>query len=146
MAAFKITEEDKENILWLVRELEDFEKDKLLRTGLLDAAAVFKSVGRRLLKSRMKRPNGVTGNLLKSFRRRVKKRRLGVLAGFNLPEGSHAWLVDLGTTPRSTKTHDTGIMPALRYWSDAEKSGGRAIERISEAVRKKVQQLNERKG
>lgn len=146
MATFQITEEDRENILWLVQELGDFEKDKLIRTGLLDAAAVFKSVGRRLLKSRMKRPDGVRGNLLKSFSRRVKKRKLGVLAGFHLPEGSHAWLVDLGTTRRSTRTHDTGIMPALRYWSDAEKAGSQATERISEAVRKKVQQLNERRG
>lgn len=143
MATFQITEEDRENIIWLVQELEDFEKDKLIRTGLLNAAAVFKSVGRRLLKSRMKRPDGVRGNLLKSFKRRVKKRKLGVLAGFTLPEGYHAWLVDLGTTSRNTETHGTGIMPALRYWSDAQKADGRAISQISEAVRKRVQRLNE---
>lgn len=145
MAQIQITEADRENIVWLVKQLDDFEKDKVIRGGLLAAAGVYKAVGRRLLKARMKRPEGVNGNLLKSFHRRVKRRRLGVLAGFNLPEGSHAHLVDQGTTLRQTKTHDTGMMPALYFWKDARQSDARAIERISEAVRKKIQQINEKR-
>lgn len=149
MAEITITQIDREALVWLVQELEALEKDKAVRSGLSSAALVFKTIGRRNLRRWMGshgHPDGVTGNLLKSFKNRVKRSRPGALAGFALPEGSHVWLVDQGTALRSTHNHDTGIMPASRFWQDASKEGeSKAVERLREGVERKIQKIRERK-
>ena len=75
----------------------------------------------------MKSPSGVTGNLVKSFNVRVKKNKLGGLAGFGMVSDTdgnhiiarHAHLVDLGTAERERQNGgSTGKMPALNFWTD----------------------------
>lgn len=149
MADITITPIDRESLVWLVNELEDFEKDKAIRSGLSAATLVFKTIGRRNLRRWMGshgHPEGVTGNLLASFKNRIKRRRPGALSGFILPEGSHVWLVDQGTTLRNTKHHDTGIMPASHFWENAAKEGNsKAVERLREGVERKILKIRERK-
>lgn len=148
MAEITVTQIDRDNLVWLVRELEDFEKDKAIRSGLSAATLVFKTIGRRNLRRWMGthgHPEGVTGNLLASFKNRVKRNRPGALSGFALPEGSHVWLVDQGTGLRATRHHDTGIMPASRFWEDASKEGAsKAVERLKEGVERKLQKIKNR--
>lgn len=136
---------DRESIVWLVQELNDFEKDKAIRGGLSAAALVFKTIGRSNLRKRMKRPEGVTGNLLSSFTNRVKRSKPGALSGFRWPEGAHVWLVDQGTTLRQSKQHNTGCMPALRFWEDARLQGeSKAMQRLFQGVERAVQRINNR--
>lgn len=149
MAEITVTSIDREALVWLVQELEEFEKDKAIRSGLSSAALVFKTIGRRNLRRWMGshgHPQGVTGNLLESFKNRVKRSRPGALSGFALPEGSHVWLVDRGTTLRSTYRHNTGIMPSSHFWEDASREGeSKAIDKLREGVERKIQKIRERR-
>ena len=90
---------DQENIHYLVWNLEDFEKDKAIRSGLRSAASVFMRKGKTNLRARMRKSGKVTGNLESSFTTRVKRRKLGALSGFT-QSGAHAHLVDMGTRKR----------------------------------------------
>ena len=91
-----------ERINRLVADLQEIDKNKAIKAGLQKGAMVFIRLGRSTLRSRN---NKHTGNLMKSFRVRVKKRSLGSLAGFSMNYsrmaeegyGSHSWLVDRGT-------------------------------------------------
>lgn len=149
MAAIEIKTIDKDAILYLVDGLEDFEKDRAIRSGLAAAVGVFKTKGRSNLRNWMGQhghPNGVTGNLLASFKNRVKKSKPGALAGFEWPKGAHVWLVDQGTGRRQTKTHDTGVMPASHFWEDARRSEeSKAMQRLYSGIEKAVQRINERR-
>lgn len=149
MAIIEIKSIDRDSILHLVDGLENFEKDRAIRAGLAAAVGVFKAKGRSNLRNWMGQhghPNGVTGNLLASFKNRVKKSKPGALAGFEWPKGAHVWLVDQGTGLRQTKTHDTGIMPASHFWEDARRSEeSKAMQRMYMAVERAVQRINERK-
>lgn len=148
MAAIEIKEIDRESILWMIHELEGFEKDKAIRAGLASAVNVFKMLGRRNLRSWMGahgHPNGVTGNLLAAFKNRVKKSKPGALAGFLWPEGAHVWLVNDGTGARDSKGYRTGVMPASHFWDDAKQQGeGKAMQRLQLGVEKAIQRINER--
>ena len=149
MAVVEVKEIDRESILWLIQELDDFEKDKAIRSGLASATNVFTVLGRKNLRNWMGthgHSDGVTGNLLKSFKNRVKKSKPGALAGFALPEGSHVWLVNDGTRLRQTKEHSTGIMPASHFWDDAKVQGeGKAMQRLQAGIERAIQRINERR-
>lgn len=149
MAIIEVKQLDEESIVWMVQELEGFEKDRAIRTGLVSAMSVFKTLGRRNLRRWMGghgHPEGVTGNLLSSFKNRVKRNKPGALSGFSLPEGSHVWLVDRGTVIRQTRYHDTGIMPASHFWEDAKNQGeGKALDRLLAGVERAIKRINERR-
>lgn len=138
---------DREAILYLVQGLEDFEKDKALRSGLAAAAQVFKAGGIRRLKQRMKKPTGVKGNLLRAFTVRVKKSKPGALAGFETGKGGggHSWWLDKGTKERYIKTKGNkyaGAGPALRYWEDTRNQDyPKAIDKLREGTERAVQRL-----
>lgn len=141
---------DRKDILCLIEGLEAFEKDKALRSGLKAGANIFKTGGMRRLKKRMKKPTGVTGNLLRSFTVRVKKSSLGALSGFRYGKdgGNHSWLVDKGTTKRHHKktNKNTGSGRALRYWTDTrEQDYPKAMERVYNGVEQAVNRINERR-
>lgn len=148
MDVIGVTQINREHINYLVNSLEDFEKDKAIRKGLLSGGNLLKQGGVRRLKTRMKSPMGVTGNLIRSFSVRVKKAKLGVLSGFGYPEGRHSWLVDQGTNFRHTKKDYAfrGYGRALRYWEDTkEKDGPRAILETEKGIERAVQRINERR-
>lgn len=146
---------DRESITYLVRRLDDFEKDKAIRTGLKAGGNVFQLGGKRRLRSSMKNPKGVTGNLLRSFHVRVKRQKLGVIVGFKrsnkfmiIGGGNHAHLVDRGTKKRYLKTRGNkyvGEMPANRFWSDTEsQDGGKAVNEVYTGVERAVERIKNR--
>lgn len=137
---------DRENIQYLVDNLEDFEKDKAIKSGLRSAVNVFRVKGRANLRSRLLRHGKQTNHLMNSFTNRVKRNKLGALAGFDRPGGNHAHLVDEGTKVRRTKSGaNRGIMPANRFWSDAKVSEeGKAMSALYQGVQKAVQRINNR--
>lgn len=138
---------DKENIQYLVRNLEDFEKDKALRSGLRAAVNIFRVRGRSNLRSRLLHHGVQTNHLMNSFSSRVKRNKLGALAGFDRPGGNHSHLVDRGTKRRYTKAGlNRGVMPGNRFWSDAEKTEeSRAMQAVYEGTQKAVQRINSRR-
>lgn len=136
-----------------VDDLANIDKDKAVKAGLRAGAMVFLAGGRRRLKARMKNPKGVTGNLLGSFKCRVKRYKLGALAGFNMSEatsirgftdnqgkGYHAHLVDGGTTKRITrKGANRGAGTANRFWSDTvAQDDKKALEKVYQGIEKAV--------
>ena len=125
MNGVKIIGEDRINAM--LQELNDIDTNKSIKAGLRKGLNILRKGGLKRLKSRMKSPSGVTGNLVKSFNVRVKKNKLGGLAGFSMVSGTdgnhiiarHAHLVDLGTAERERQNGgSTGKMPALNFWTD----------------------------
>lgn len=139
-------------ISYLVRGLDNFEKDKAIKEGLRKGGNVFKTGGRRRLKSSMRNSRGVTGNLLSSFHVRVKRQKLGMLVGFRrstrnmqIGGGNHAHLVDEGTDKRYWKTRgrkSTGRMTATRFWSDTKiQEWDSASSKIFEGIESAVERI-----
>ena len=67
-----------DRIYGLVSDLRQIDQNKAIKAGLRRGANIFIRAGRANLKARN---NEKTGNLMKSMRTRVKKRKLGALAG-----------------------------------------------------------------
>ena len=94
--------------------LSDIEKDKVIKAGLRAATTIFIRAGKSNLMARLK-GDKTTGNLKKSFRTKVKRTKLGALAGFS-QLGMHAHLLDSGTVNRTTKSgRNRGVMPANHF-------------------------------
>ena len=132
----------------LVADLRDIDQNKAIKAGLRRGANIFIRTGRQNLKARN---NEKTGNLMKSMRTRVKKRKLGALAGFSMNYsrmaeegyGSHSWLVDRGTVKRETKKkQNRGIMPASYFWTDTKnQAGSGAIREIENGIITAVERM-----
>lgn len=137
---------DVDNINYLIRELTEFEKNKTIKRGLLDAGKVFQAGGKTRLRQRLSNGKGRTGHLLNSFQIRVKKNKAGVLTGFN-GGGRHSHLVDRGTKQRFTKSGENrGKMPANRFWSDTESMDyPKAIDKLFLGLEKAIEKINNRR-
>lgn len=146
---------DLNRVLHAVDGLASIDKDKAVKAGLRAGEYVFLAGGRRRLKSRMKSgPNGVTGNLIKSFTIRVKRAKLGALAGFSTTQsfgkdggkGYHAHLVDLGTTSRNNKkSANRGVMPGNLFWSDTvAQDDVKALDKVYKGIERAVQRIKDR--
>ena len=133
----------------------EIDRNRIIKSGLRAGVNLLKNAGRQRLRERMHNPAGVTGNLLKAFSVRVKKGKLGALAGFsmvteddkgNLIKVGHAYIVDSGTGERGRKSGgSTGVMPALRYWTDTKNQDtGRALELVEAAIAKAVVKMGGR--
>ena len=115
-----------ERINAMLREMDNIDANKAVKAGIRKGVNLLRRGGIRRLQERMKSPSGVTGNLLKAFQVRVKKNKLGGLAGFGMiadTQGGkiramHAFIVDAGTGDRSSGKGYRGKMPALKYWTD----------------------------
>lgn len=146
---FEIRQINRDEVNYLVRRLENFEKDKAIKYGLQSAGNVFKVGGKARLRSRRKRKG--TGNLARSFIVRVKRSKPGVLIGFRQGKGggSHAHLVDKGTDKRYWKTKSkkyVGIMPANRFWSDTESQDSpKAMNELYNGIEKAANRITERR-
>ena len=138
---------DKDSILYLVRNLENFEKDKAIKSGLRSAVNIFRIKGRSNLRARLLHHGKQTNHLMNSFTNRVKRNKLGALAGFDRPGGNHSHLVDRGTKRRYTKSGAyRGIMPSNLFWTDTEKTEeARALQAVYEGTQKAVQRINSRR-
>lgn len=141
---------DREAMVYLVDQLEQFEKDKAIKSGLRAAVNVFRIKGRSNLRSRLKpvsqRHGKPTNHLMNSFTTKVKRNKLGALAGFD-KWGAHSHLVDLGTKKRPHPiTGTSGTMPANKFWSDAKESEeSKAIDALRRGVERAVQRINGRR-
>lgn len=138
---------DREAIVYLTDNLEDFEKDKAIRSGLRAASNVFRIKGRSNLRARLLHHGKQTNHLMNSFTTRVKRNKLGALSGFDRPGGNHAHLVDRGTRLRKTTSGQSrGVMPANRFWEDARKSEEKkALDAMYKGVERAVQRINNRR-
>ena len=63
----QVTTIDRENIQYLIRNLEDFEKDKAVKSGLRAAVNVFRVKGRSNLRTRLLHHGKQTNHLMNSF-------------------------------------------------------------------------------
>lgn len=137
---------DREAVLYLVDQLETFEKDKAIKAGLRSAVNVFRVKGRSNLRSRLLRHGKQTNHLMNSFTNRAKRNKLGALSGFDRPGGNHSHLVDAGTKMRYTKSGARrGIMPANRFWADTRISEeAKAMDALYKGVERAVQRINNR--
>lgn len=145
---------------YLIRNLEVFEQNKILRPALKSAAEVFAAKGRINLAARIGRsirwPSRSKGILLRSITTstrasRRKGRSAMAVAGFRREvggiDGWYANFVDLGTEPRYTKAGKyRGIMPANKFWTDARESEeGKATEILYDAIARAVERINSRR-
>lgn len=132
-------------IRYLVRSLDEFERNKVIRAGLASAGAYLRSQGADRLRMRMRNPNGITGNLLESMHFRVKRRRLGVIVGFKRPEGSHAHLIDEGTSERQSRYRKTGKVKPTYFWTETKNEDQQdAWYMLEESIEKAVNRINNR--
>lgn len=147
----EIRQINRDEIEYLIRNLENFEKDAALKGGLKAAGNVFMSGGKSRLRQRMKRTGTSTGNLLRSFQVRVKKSKPGVLIGFRQGKegGSHAHLIDRGTDKRYWKTRGrkyVGRVTATRFWSDTEEQDyPKAMDKLYLGIEKAVNRISSRR-
>lgn len=102
-----------------IQELGDsVTQHKTVDAALKKGAQYLMAKGRLKLRQRMKSRKGVTGNLLKSFSYRIKKRKFGALVGFK-QTGKHAHLVSQGTRKRYTrKSQYRGFVTGNAFWED----------------------------
>ena len=135
-----------ERINAMLREMSDIDRNKSIKAGIRKGVILLRQGGIKRLKARMKNPEGVTGNLLKAFQVKVKKNKLGGLAGFGMImakdgekiRANHAYIVDLGTTGRTRSSGgSTGSMPELHFWTDTRNED---IDRALDAVLKGTEQ------
>lgn len=151
---------DLDRVYYTIDGLSNMDKDKAVKQGLRAASYVFLAGGRQRLRQRMRNKAGVTGNLLRSFKVRVKRTKLGALAGFGKTNdvrkvgfgsdggnGYHAHLVDRGTTLRRTKKSNAerGVMPANYFWSDTiNQDSNKALDKLYQGIERAVSKIKER--
>lgn len=121
--------------------LSDVHKDKVIKQGLKAATGIFVRAGRTNLRSRLIGKRG-TGNLAKSFKNKIKRRKLGSVAGFSFL-GSHAHLLDRGTNNRYTKKgFYRGKMKGNSFWTDAiESNESAAISKVYEGIERGINKI-----
>ena len=124
--------------------LDGLERDRAIRSSLARGGQALVRGGRQKLRARMANPYGHTGNLLQAFTVRVKRSKPGVLAGFGRG-GSHAHLVDMGTTLRPHPvTGTSGRMPANRFWTDTRSQDmPRAMLEVEKGLAQFVQRVKQ---
>ena len=150
-----VTTFDENDVLYLVRNLEGFEQNKAIKSGLRSAMNVFKRKGQMNLRDRMLYHGRHTYALENSFLNHIKRNKLGGLTGFRRSTkwvqyenaGKHAHLVDLGTKPRYTKRgYYRGLMPANHFWTDAFASEEpKAVNIMMDAIKRNVERINARR-
>ena len=150
-----VTTFDENDVLYLVRNLEGFEQNKAIKSGLRSALNVFKRKGQMNLRDRMLYHGKHTYALENSFLNHIKRNKLGGLTGFRRSTkwvqyenaGNHAHWVDLGTKPRYTKRgYYRGVMPANHFWIDAFSSEKpKAINLMMDAIKRNVERINARR-
>ena len=137
----KATLIDYDRVYAAISELSNIEKDKVIKAGLRAATTIFIRAGKSNLMARLK-GDKTTGNLKKSFRTKVKRTKLGALAGFS-QLGMHAHLLNSGTVNRTTKSgRNRGVMPANHFWTDAiTNNEGAAISKVYDGIERAVTKI-----
>ena len=151
MSDIKVEIKNIERVYALVDELKGVDRNRAIRSGMIQGAKVFTRLGRKNLRARN---DEHTGNLLQSMRWKSARNSLAVYAGFERSYkfqalkgvGNHAHLVDRGTKDRYTKKgHYRGKMPASYFWTDTRnEGGGEAMRHIERGIRNMVDGLKSR--
>lgn len=129
-----------------IQELGDsVTQHKVVDAALKIGARYLMNKGRLKLRQRMKSRKGVSGNLLKSFSYRIKKRKFGALIGFK-ETGKHAHLVSQGTRKRFTrKGQYRGFVVGNAFWEDTrQKETPKAIVLILNQIKASITNIKNR--
>ena len=136
---------DIDKVKAFVRDLSDIDQQKAIKSGLAKGSKIFIRAGARRLRQL---PNGgyKTGALYNSLTARVKKRKLGALAGVDMPEGSASWLQDRGTLRRTTKRgYNRGINPASYFWkATKEQESSQAVDAVWRGLQIAMERMKNR--
>lgn len=135
-----------QKFLNIVNSMAEVEKRPAIKSALTTGIKVIMDTGKSNLKNR----NGVkTGNLKKSFTRKVVTKKLTAYAGFKrsapgkrVQGANHSYLVDRGTTKRYTsKGYYRGSVSksapnnGSMFWTDAVQSQGpAAMNKLMDAI------------
>lgn len=129
-----------------IQELGDsVSQHKVVDAALKKGSQYLMAKGRLKLRQRMKSRKGVSGNLLKSFSYRIKKRKFGALVGFK-QTGKHAHLVSQGTRKRYTrKAQYRGFVVGNAFWEDTrQKETPRAMVIILNQIKASINNIKNR--
>lgn len=129
-----------------IQELGDsISQHKVVDAALKKGARYLMAKGRLKLRQRMKSRKGVSGNLLKSFSYRIKKRKFGAIVGFK-ETGKHAHLVSQGTRKRYTrKGRYRGFVTGNAFWEDTrQKDTPRAMVLILNQIKASITNIKNR--
>lgn len=100
---------DVNRIYLAINDLSDVDRNKTIKKGLRKATKFLVTEGKSNIKVRK------SGNLYKSVTNKLKRRKLGALAGFD-SLGRHAHLVDSGTANRYTsRGYNRGVMKGNNF-------------------------------
>lgn len=130
-----------------IQELGDsISQHKVVDAALKKGSQYLMNKGRLKLRQRMKNRKGVSGNLLKSFSYRIKKRKFGALIGFK-EKGRHAHLVSQGTRKRYTrKGQYRGFVVGNAFWEDTrQKETPRAMVLILNQIKASIMNIKNRR-
>jgi hypothetical protein len=136
-----------ESVKDAIQELGDsVTQHKTVDAALKKGAQYLMAKGRLKLRQRMKSRKGVSGNLLKSFSYRIKKRKFGAIVGFK-QTGKHAHLVSQGTRKRYTrKGLYRGFVTGNRFWEDTrQKDTPRAMVLILNQIKASITNIKNRR-
>lgn len=133
---------------WL-DNMDKVDQKNTIQTALRQGAQMLVDAGKANLASRNKEK---TGNLKRSFRIKVVKKKAYALSGFKRPAGNHSYLIDRGTNKRYTsKGWYRGSVSkgspnrGSLYWTDAvQTNGGKALDRLMSAIYTALNQINNR--
>lgn len=149
-----------DDVYYLVRNLEKFDQDKAVRSGLASGINVYKAGGRirlrkELLNNAKTKLGRNTGNLMGSFKSFVYRVKPGAMVGFRrgLGGGNHAHLVDRGTRLRPhPKTSNSGWMyntigksakNGVQFWTNTfDQDSPKAYSRLLAGVGRAVNRIN----
>jgi len=133
---------------WL-EKMDKVDQGNTIQSALREGAKIIMDAGKSNLATRNKTK---TGNLKKSFRIKVVKKKAYALSGFKRPGGNHSYLIDRGTDKRYTKkgyyrgsvskgSPNRGSM----FWTDAvQANGGKAVDRLMSAIYDALAKINNR--
>ena len=136
-----------ESVKDAIQELGDsVTQHKVVDAALKKGSQYLMNKGRLKLRQRMKNRKGVTGNLLKSFSYRIKKRKFGALVGFK-QTGKHAYLVSQGTRKRYTRKElYRGFVTGNHFWEDTrQKETPRAMVLILNQIKASINNIKNRR-
>ena len=124
-----------------IKGLSEIQKNKAIISGYRAMGSVFIAGGKQRLRSRLSGKG--KGNLIKSFKIRVKRDNGGVLVGFN-KRGHIAHIVDMGTVQRNTRHGhlNRSKVPANNSWHEtAEQDFPKAAEKLFTGIETAVKRI-----
>lgn len=140
----ELKEVNKNVVVKLLDGLKAIDQDKIIKKGINDALHLITVKGIMNLRDRYKGPSH-TGALERSLIVRIKKTKMGGIAGF-VDKAWYAYLVDRGSGTRQTKSGaNRGAMTGNRFWRDAiESESDAAVDVLMKSISGALVKLEER--